>query len=90
VPAPEPYSVARVRALFETYRDTDQPTIIGPAGFQQLCTDSEISLEGVLPLVLAWQLDAKEMAKFTEPEWMAGFKALQCAIQFILGSLRLV
>jgi len=76
-PAPEPYSTARVRALFESYRDTEQPTIIGPEGFQQLCTDAEIPLDGALPLVLAWQLDAKEMANFTEQEWMAGFKALQ-------------
>lgn len=79
------YSVARVRALFETYRDSDDPNVIGPGGFQQLCTDADISLEGVLPLVLAWQLDAKEMAKFTEKEWLEGFRALQCAFQSLLS-----
>ncbi|KAI0831711.1 Cullin binding-domain-containing protein [Trametes gibbosa] len=40
-----------------------------PDGFEKLCSDIDISLEGALPLVLAWQLNGTEMAKFTEDEW---------------------
>ncbi|KAI0781378.1 Cullin binding-domain-containing protein [Trametes elegans] len=69
---PEPYSDARAKQLFKTYEDPDTPGEIGPEGFEKLCTDLDISLEGALPLVLAWQLHGSEMAKFKEDEWMKG------------------
>ncbi|KAI0373272.1 DUF298-domain-containing protein [Pilatotrama ljubarskyi] len=68
----EPYSEARARQLFKTYEDPDTPGEIGPEGFEKLCTDLDISLEGALPLVLAWQLNGSEMAKFKLDEWMKG------------------
>ncbi|KAI1784046.1 Cullin binding-domain-containing protein [Ganoderma leucocontextum] len=67
---PEPYSEGRARQLFKTYEDPDTPGEIGPEGFEKLCTDLDISLEGALPLVLAWQMHATEMAKFKETEWL--------------------
>lgn len=69
---PEPYSEDRARKLFKAYEDPDTPGEIGPEGFEKLCEDLEISLEGALPLVLAWQMHASEMAKFKESEWMRG------------------
>ncbi|KAI0648307.1 hypothetical protein C8Q79DRAFT_566909 [Trametes meyenii] len=39
----------------------------------------EISLEGALPLILAWQLQGSEMAKFKEDEWMKGTCELQAS-----------
>jgi hypothetical protein len=83
VPAPKPsatpaaYTHSRALSLFKTYADPDDPNVIGPEGFQQLCTDADISMEGALPLILAWQLDAKEMAKFAKDEWFRGMEALQ-------------
>lgn len=73
----EPYSSARSLALFETYADSDNADVIGPEGFTQLCTDAQISLEGALPLILAWQLGAKEMGKFTKDEWTKGMELLR-------------
>lgn len=75
--APEPYSDAHAKQLFATYQDPDTPGEIGPEGFEKLCTDLDISLEGALPLVLAWQLNGSEMAKFTEEEWVKGTSELR-------------
>ncbi len=69
---PEPYSEGCARQLFKTYEDPDTPGEIGPEGFEKLCTDLDISLEGALPLVLAWQVHATEMARFKEAEWLKG------------------
>ena len=77
----EPYSEQRARELFKTYEDPDSPGEIGPEGFEKLCTDLEISLEGALPLVLAWQMHATEMAKFKESEWMQGTGELRYVLQ---------
>ncbi|TFY57440.1 hypothetical protein EVJ58_g7019 [Rhodofomes roseus] len=67
--APAPYSAASAISLFNSYADPDDPTVIGPEGFERLCSDAEISLEGALPLILAWQLHASEMANITKSEW---------------------
>jgi len=79
--APKPYTPALALALFNTYADpdtatTDQPTI-GPEGFEKLCNDAQIPLDGALPLVLAWMLDAKEMAKIGKGEWIKSTGTLQ-------------
>ena len=75
---PEPYSEDRARKLFKTYEDADTPGEISPEGFEKLCGDLDISLEGALPLVLAWQMHSTEMAKFKESEWIQGTAELRC------------
>ncbi|EIM90283.1 DUF298-domain-containing protein [Stereum hirsutum FP-91666 SS1] len=74
---PEPYSAARAEKLFTTYADVDDPSFIGAEGFEQLCTDADISMEGALPMLLAWQMDATEMAKITKEQWSQGMDVLQ-------------
>ncbi|KAA1471364.1 DUF298-domain-containing protein [Dentipellis sp. KUC8613] len=74
---PETYNHASAAALFGTYADPDDPSVIGPEGFEKLLGDAEIPMEGAMPLLLAWQLEAKEMAKFTKDEWMKGMDDLQ-------------
>jgi hypothetical protein len=80
-----PYSSAASTALFDTYADTDEPDSIGPEGLERLCGDAGVSLEGALPLVLAWQLGASEMGTFKRGEWMSGMEALQsvCSGQLV-------
>lgn len=73
----EPYSSARATELFSKYAEADDSSVIGPEGFERLCKDAEIPLEGALPLVLAWQLGASEMAKITKEEWDKGTAELQ-------------
>lgn len=64
--------------LFEAYAEPDEPNIIGPEGFEKLCCDASLSMEGPVPLILAWQMDAKEMAKISKEEWVSGMKDLWC------------
>ena len=86
---PEPYSEARARKLFKAYEDPDTPGEIGPEGFEKLCADLDISLEGALPLVLAWQMHATEMAKFKESEWMRGTGELRYVLFLQAGACTL-
>ncbi|KAJ6488504.1 Cullin binding-domain-containing protein [Mycena vitilis] len=44
---------------------------------ENLCRDAQISLEGAMPLILAWQLHAAEMGKFTKEEWTKGTESLK-------------
>jgi len=79
--ASKPYTAALALSLFNTYADpdtisTNEPTI-GPEGFEKLCNDAQIPLDGALPLVLAWMLDGKEMAKIGKDEWVKATGALQ-------------
>jgi len=76
-PADEPYTPKRSTALFAKYTDSDDPKVIGPEGYEKLCSDANIPLEGALPLILAWQLGAKEMGKITTEEWNQGTETLK-------------
>ncbi|OBZ75667.1 DCN1-like protein 4 [Grifola frondosa] len=73
----EPYSATRASDVFKSYVDPDDSTVIGPEGFERLCTDMGISLEGALPLILAWQMHAAEMAKISFKEWEKGTEGLR-------------
>ena len=66
---PAPYTPAASTSLFSSYADPDDPSVIGPEGFERLCSDAQVSLEGALPLILAWQMGAGEMAKISKQEW---------------------
>ncbi|KJA20282.1 hypothetical protein HYPSUDRAFT_826997 [Hypholoma sublateritium FD-334 SS-4] len=65
----EPYSVQRAQALFSTYADSDDASVIGPEGFEKLCADAGIPMDGSCPLILAWLMQAKEMGKISKEEW---------------------
>jgi DCN1-like protein 4/5 len=73
----EPYTPQRSLSLFKRYADSDNPNVIGPEGYTKLCTDADLPLEGALPLILAWQLGSKEMAKITKDEWTSGTDSLK-------------
>jgi len=75
--ASDTYTPAQALVLFEKYADDDDPEAIGPAGLERLCNDARIPMEGSMPLILAWQLDAKEMGKFTKDEWVKGTSTLK-------------
>ncbi|THH21066.1 hypothetical protein EW146_g397 [Bondarzewia mesenterica] len=87
----ERYTTAHAKSLFDSYADPDDPSVIGPEGFERLCNDAQISLEGAMPMILAWQLDSKEMAKISEAEWVKGMDTLQISslpvLTFALGEL---
>lgn len=74
----EPYSVQRAQELFSTYADSDDASVIGPEGFEQLCSDAAIPMDGSCPLILAWLMQAKEMGKISKEEWAHGTSVLKC------------
>jgi len=79
--ASKPYTPALAVSLFDTYADPDsinsKEKTIGPEGFEKLCSDAQIPLDGALPLVMAWILDAKEMGKISKEEWVKATGTLQ-------------
>lgn len=79
--APEsaPYTPARAAELFARYADEDDPQVIGPEGFERLCSEANIPLDGAMPLILAWLFKGSEMAKISKAEWDAGTSSLQYA-----------
>jgi len=76
----EPYTPQRALELFATYADEDDTSVIGPEGFEKLCNDAEMPMEGTRPLIFAWQMNAKEMGKVSKDEWVKGMAALKCVI----------
>ncbi|KAI3610803.1 dcn1-like protein 4 [Moniliophthora roreri] len=75
--ASELYTPANALTLFNKYADASEPDVIGPEGLETLCKDADISMEGVQPMILAWQMHAKEMGKFTKDEWVKGTTTLK-------------
>ena len=70
--------------MFDQYVDEDDPGVIGPEGFERLCTDSGISMDSTAPLLLAWQLGSTELAKITKNEWMKGMQDLRSVVLTVL------
>jgi hypothetical protein len=77
----QPYIATRATDLFSSYADPDDPTVIGPEGFERLCSDVGLQMDGAQPLVLAWMLEAAEMGKITKDEWSKATSSLQ----YVLG-----
>jgi len=73
LPAPDPDGAKR---LFDTYADSDDPDVMGPEGIQQMCSDAQIPVDGALPLLLVWQLGAKDMSAIARDEWVNGMNEL--------------
>ncbi|TFK46010.1 DUF298-domain-containing protein [Heliocybe sulcata] len=79
------YAPKAAADLFAKYADPDDAEVIGPEGFETLCTDAGVQMDGAQPLILAWQLDAQEIAKIRREEWMKGTGALRISSLKILA-----
>ncbi|KAF8810102.1 hypothetical protein BYT27DRAFT_6501356 [Phlegmacium glaucopus] len=73
----ETYTPQRALDLFNIYTEKDNKNLIATEGFEQLCIDANIPFDGALPLILAWQMGAKEMGKITKDEWVKGTSSLR-------------
>ncbi|KAJ2825636.1 DCN1-like protein 5 [Coemansia sp. 'formosensis'] len=72
-------SLAAREAWFREYQDfdrTDGKQLIGMEGFERLCTELKLSMEGIEPLVLLWKLGAIELGTVTLEGWDLGIKAM--------------
>jgi DCN1-like protein 4/5 len=74
------YSGQRAETLFSQFADEDNPDVIGAEGFERLCKEAQVPLDGALPLLLSWQFGSHEIAKISKQEWMEGSAALRCAV----------
>jgi len=70
----EPYNAPNVQSLFKVYADRDDADTISPENFERLCTDAGISMDGPMPLILLWLLDAQELGTIKRDKWT---KAMQ-------------
>ena len=77
------YSEQRAETLFSQFADEDSPDVIGAEGFERLCKEAQVPLDGALPLLLAWQFGSHEIAKISKQEWMEITAALRCVASFI-------
>ncbi|THH09991.1 hypothetical protein EW145_g1630 [Phellinidium pouzarii] len=81
VPTPQTITcgeiVRRPDELFDAYADPKELDTMGADGLVRLCADANIPMEGTRPLLLAWQLDAKELATFSKEEWTKGLDVLE-------------
>ncbi|KAI0318430.1 Cullin binding-domain-containing protein [Amylostereum chailletii] len=53
------------------------PNLIAEHALHRSLQHAGISMDGVMPLLLAWELNGSEMAKFTQDEWTKGMDKLQ-------------
>lgn len=63
---------------FAEYTTADDPQQIGPDGMERFCEDIGVEPENVVMLVLSWKMNAANMGFFTQSEWLAGMRSLQC------------
>jgi len=70
------FSIKRLQALFNKYKDRTEQEFIDPEGVERFCRDLQIDPENKIVLVMAWHLDAKRMGYFSKDEFIQGFKKL--------------
>jgi len=70
------YSEAKINALFEKYKDEHEDNILSE-GIEELCIDLQLKPDEFKVLVLAWQLDAEQMCRFSRSEFLRGCHAMK-------------
>ena len=65
----EPYNPADVQSLFKAYADEDDANTISAENFERLCTDANVPMEGPMPLILLWHMDAQDLGTIKRDQW---------------------
>jgi DCN1-like protein 4/5 len=84
------YSEQRAESLFSQFADEDNSDVIGAEGFERLCKEAQVPLDGALPLLLSWQFGSHEIAKISKQEWMEGAAALRCVVSSLQDGSSLI
>lgn len=82
----EPYTEQRAFELFQTYADEEDKDLIGLEGFEKLCKDADMPLDGARPIIFSWQMQAEEMGKITKDEWVQGMATLKSVLMSFVAS----
>lgn len=64
-----------LNALFESYKDDHEDAILSE-GIERLCNDLSYRPDDFAILVLAWQLNASQMCRFTKAEFIQGLRSM--------------
>ena len=65
----EPYNPVDVQSLFKAYADEDEGETISAENFERLCTDANVPMEGPMPLILLWHMDAQDLGTIKKDQW---------------------
>jgi len=76
----KPYTAADVQSLFKAYADGDDPNTISAENFERLCTDANVPMEGPMPLILLWHMDAQDLGTIKRDQWTKAMQDSQCVV----------
>ncbi|QRW00339.1 cullin binding [Ceratobasidium sp. AG-Ba] len=74
---PSSFTLEGVQTMFDRYMDEDDNDVIGGEGLERLCGDASMSMEGALPLLVAWSVNAKTLGSITRTEFADAFGKLR-------------
>ncbi|KAB5594384.1 DCN1-like protein 1 [Ceratobasidium theobromae] len=77
---PSTFTLEGVQALFEKYMDEDDNNVIAAEGMERLCADASIPMDGALPLLVAWIVNAKTLGTITRAEFTGAFGKLKMTL----------
>jgi len=66
----------RLEELYAKYMDQDDPDHIGPENMERLLKDFDVNPVDIEVLLLAWHLEASEMAYFSRKEFISGLQKM--------------
>lgn len=67
----------KISALYDNYKDPNDPGKIGVEGVEKLCIDLELDPTSITVLLLAWKLRAAVQCEFSEKEFVEGMERLR-------------
>lgn len=67
----------KILALYNKYKDPNNPEKIGVEGVEKLCIDLQLDPTSITVLVFAWKLRAAVQCEFTQTEFVEGMETLQ-------------
>jgi len=76
----EPYNAADVQSLFKAYAAEDDADTISAENFERLCTDANVPMEGPMPLILLWYIDAQDLGTIKRDQWTKAMQNSQCVV----------
>ncbi|CAG9786170.1 unnamed protein product [Diatraea saccharalis] len=66
----------KINQLFDLYKDSLEDAILAE-GIENLCNDLQLSPDDFKVLILAWKLNASQMCRFTQLEFVQGLKNMK-------------
>jgi len=75
-PALPPTDLAKINALFDKYKDPEDPTAINVEGVMQLCDDLGVAPDDPVMVAFSWKMEAGAQGEFLQAEFVGGCQRL--------------